>query len=248
MRLLLFISLAIAWSLGPWVSASFDHSQFDAVLKAHVEAGLVNYAALKSDPQLDKYLAQLQKADLDQLQNRDDQVAFWINAYNAYTLKLIISHYPVSSILDIKVPGYESPWKIPLAEVAGKIYTLNQIENEILRVKWLDPRFHYALVCAARSCPQLRNEAYRKDKLNEQLNEQSRWFMIHRNRFDLKTKKAYLSKVYEWYASDFGKNQAERLRTLIPYLEPALANSLKDKAKDWKITFTEWDWQLNNQE
>ena len=226
---------------------NFNHGLYDAVLKSHVNEGLVDYKALKTDPRLDQYLEELKEADLDALKNRQDKVAFWTNAYNAYTLKLITQYYPIGSIMDIKEPGYKDAWKIPLAAVGGKTYTLDQIENEILRPNWPDPRIHYALVCAAQSCPQLRDEAYTADKLDAQFDEQAVWFMRNRNEFDLKKRTAVLSQVYDWYAVDFGKNQSDILQTLIPHVDESLAKSFKKDAKKWKIRFVEWDWRLNEQ-
>lgn len=240
------IALALFGSVAT-ARAGFDHDLYDRLLKSHVKDGLVNYKALKDDPRLDRYLQQLASARLDDLKSRNDKVAFWTNAYNAYTLKLIADHYPVSSIYDIKVPDYADPWKVPMARVAGTVYTLDQIENEILRPKWPDPRIHYALVCAAKSCPQLRSEAYTAADLDDQFDDQAAWFMIHRNQFDLSTRTAMLSKVYEWYAVDFGKDQTEALRTLIPHVEEPLALALEKEAKQWKVRFVEWNWELNEQ-
>ena len=235
------MGLSSAW-------AGFDHSLYDAILKTHVKGGLVDYKALKEDERLGRYLEQLNEADLKDLESREARVAFWTNAYNAYTLKLIIDYYPVSSIMDIKRAGYKDAWKFPLAHIAGQSYTLDQVENEILRPRWPDHRIHYALVCAAQSCPQLRSEAYTAERLDEQFDEQADWFMIHRNQFDLKKRTAHLSKVYEWYAVDFGDSVTDALQSLIPHVDEELAKSLKKDAKKWKVQFVEWDWRLNEQE
>lgn len=228
--------------------AEYDHKLYDDLLNEYVEGGLVDYATLKNDPRLDKYLTQLANADSSKLGGRNESVAFWVNAYNAYTLKLITDHYPVSSIMDIKKSGYDSPWSIPLAKVAGKNYSLDQIENDIIRKNWPDPRIHYALVCAAKSCPQLRNEAYTGERLNEQLDEQGRWFLVHRNKFDIKSRKASLSSVYDWYKVDFGNTIPNTLKALVPHVESKLANELTTKSKAWTVTFTDWNWQLNQQD
>ena len=226
----------------------FDHSLYDSLLKTHVSEGLVDYSALKQDSRLDEYLSLIAQVDLDSLETPNEQLALWTNAYNAYTLKLITNYFPLHSIMDIKENGYESPWDIPLAKVAGKRYTLDQIENEIIRPKFKDPRIHFALVCAARSCPKLRNEAYVGVRLEEQFEEQSYWFMIHRNSFELKSKSAELSAIFDWYSADFGENIQETLKGIIPYIEPNLASSLKQNPKTWEISFREWDWRLNIKE
>ncbi len=224
---------------------AFDHRLYDNILKEHVTHGSVNYAALQTDKRLDDYLSLIAKADEETINSRNEKVAFWSNAYNAYTLKLVAANYPIHSIMDIKKKGFDSPWDIPFATVAGEDYTLNQIENDVIRRRWPDPRIHYALVCAARSCPQLRNEAYQADQLDAQLEDQGRWFVKYRNTFDLRTKKAELSKVYEWYAVDFGKSIEEILSTIAVHAEDALAKDLSENAKAWNISFTEWDWTLN---
>jgi len=241
-----FLLLTFCLSASPGYG-HFDHSQYDSLLVEHVKEGLVDYSALKQDPRLDAYISLIAEADLDSLATHTEQLAFWINAYNAYTLKLITIHFPVDSIMDIKQQGYDSPWHIPLAIVAGKHYTLDQIENEIIRPKFQDSRIHYALVCAARSCPQLRNEAYVGVRLEEQLEEQSRWFMIHRNSFDLKSRTANLSSVYEWYSVDFGESSQDTLKSISRHVEPTLGKALQENPKTWKIRFTEWDWRLNVQ-
>lgn len=245
MPLILAISFGVR--TGCLKAATFDHQVYDGLLKKHVEDGRVDYAALGQDPRLDRYLEKLAATDPATLEDGHERMAFWINAYNAYTLKLITQHYPLESILDIPHPGYESPWKVPMAKVGGNIYTLDHMENGILRVHWSDPRIHYALVCAARSCPRLRSEAYSGQRLNDQLEDQARWFVEQRNQLDAKTKTARLSKVYEWYAEDFGKNTRQMLQTLIPYVNPPTAASLRKDTPAWKVSFLEWDWSLNRQ-
>jgi len=225
----------------------FDHSLYDSLLKKHVKDGLVDYSAMKQDPWLDEYLSLVARVDLESLATRNEQLAFWTNTYNAYTLKLITKYFPIVSIMNINEKGYESAWDIPLAKVAGKEYTLDQIENEIIRPIFKDPRIHYALVCAARSCPQLRSEAYVGVRLEEQFEEQSRWFMIHRNSFDVKSRTAKLSSVFDWYSVDFGESIQDTLMLIAPHTEPILASSLKENPKSWKTSFTDWDWRLNIQ-
>lgn len=223
----------------------FNHSKFDALLREHVSEGRVDYAALKNDRRLNEYLESVATADSSAFATQNENVAFWTNAYNAFTLKLIADHFPIDSIMDIKVKGHKSPWDIPFATVASKHYTLNQIENEIIRPNWPDPRIHYALVCAANSCPQLRSEAYLAESLDKQLNEQGRWFLKHRNTFDRKSKTAKLSKVYEWYSVDFGNSTQDTLRTIATHAEPSIAQDLTQNATAWKVSFLEWDWALN---
>ena len=223
----------------------FNHSKFDALLKEHVSDGRVDYGALKNDKRLNNYLSSIATADSSELETQNQNVAFWTNVYNAYTLKLIADHFPIDSIMDIKVKGHPSPWDVPFATVANKNYTLNQIENEVIRPNWPDPRIHYALVCAANSCPQLRSEAYVAEDLDKQLDEQGRWFLTHRNSFDHKARTATLSKVYEWYSVDFGNSPQDTLRTIATHAEPSIRQELTQNSKAWKVSFSEWDWALN---
>ena len=118
----------------------FDHSLYDSLLKKHVKDGLVDYSAMKQDPWLDEYLSLVARVDLESLATRNEQLAFWTNTCNAYKLKLITKYFPIVSIMNINEKGYESAWDIPLAKVAGKEYTLDQIENEIIRPIFKDPR------------------------------------------------------------------------------------------------------------
>jgi hypothetical protein len=242
---LLSLSILFFLLLTRVTHGAFDHSLYDNILKDHVSNGSVNYAALQTDKRLDDYLSLIAKADEKALNSSNENVAFWSNAYNAYTLKLVSESYPIHSIMDIKKKGFDSPWNIPFAIVAGKNYTLNQIENDVIRRRWPDPRIHYALVCAARSCPQLRSEAYQADRLDAQLEDQGRWFLEHRNSFDFRTKTAELSKVYEWYATDFGHSIQDTLRSIAAHADEVLAKDLLKNAKAWNVSFAEWDWSLN---
>jgi len=119
-------------------------------------------------------------------------------------MKLEADHYPVKSIKDIPHPGLKSPWDLPVARVAGRVLSLNEIEHTILRGELKEPRIHYAVVCAAVSCPPLRAEAYEAERLDAQLAEQARLFLGTLNRFDAVKRKAELSQIFEWFAADFG--------------------------------------------
>ena len=210
---------AIALLFTASAQAAFDHSLLDALLKVHVEHGQVDYAAIADEPKLDQYLEQLANADLGSLESEADKIAFYINAYNAYTLKLVASAYPSTSIRLIDAvgsttdsPDKASPWKIEFAEIAGETYSLDYIEHEILRKDFDDARIHYAIVCAAISCPILRSEAFVGDRLEEQLDSQGRWFFTWRNDFDVNNKVARLSKILEWFQVDFGGSEEAVLK------------------------------------
>lgn len=246
---------AITFLLAASSQAAFDHSLFDSVLKKHVKHGMVDYAALSDEPKLDKYLEKLANADLETLETENDKMAFYINAYNAYTLQLVASAYPTTSIRLIDGVGSTtdatdkaSPWKIEFAEIAGKTYSLDYIEHEILRKDFDDARIHYAIVCAAISCPILRSEAFVGDLLDEQLDSQGRWFFTWRNDFDPENKVARLSKILEWFQVDFGGSEEAVLKAALPYLKPKVAQALKGNESEWKVVYASYDWTLNSQE
>ena len=188
---------------GTPATATFDHSRLDALLRAHVDAeGLVDYAALgRESAALDAYLASLASAPFEEL-GRDEKLALLIDAYNAFTLRLILDHRPVASIKDI--PSGKR-WDDRRWTLAGETLSLNQIEHERIRPRFREPRIHFALVCAARSCPPLRAEAYVGQRLEAQLADQTR--RVHSDerwvRFDPASGTLQLTKLYDWYGSDF---------------------------------------------
>ncbi|MDX2128746.1 MAG: DUF547 domain-containing protein [Chloroherpetonaceae bacterium] len=230
---------------------SFDHSIFDAVLKKYVVNGKVNYKGLKQEPLFKDYLNQLEKADLTQLKTREEKIAFWINAYNAYTLKLILDNYPVKSIRDVTFLGntifgfVSGPWKKEFCKVGGKVYSLDYIEHEILRKELGEEKIHFAVNCASESCPILRPEAYRGERLKEQLNDQLQIFLSDtlKNQFKFEENTLYLSPIFDWYANDFKKNGKALLDYLKPYLTQSQQKILESGTVE--IKFMDYDWSLN---
>ena len=236
----------------PLQAGAHDDTLFTAILMDHVVNGAVNYTDIAKDERLDTYLGQLAETKAIELPSREAQLAFWINAYNAYTLKLVASVPAAESITEITGLGTKGdadtakPWDQAIAEIGGETYTLNHIENEIIRPEFNDARIHFALVCAAYSCPQLRNEAYVPDRLNEQLNEQGRHFMTHRNVIDPRTRTAQLSQIFKWFDVDFGSDEKELLRYLADFVEVPAANSLRNEARRWTVSYSEYVWSLND--
>lgn len=233
-----------------------DHGLFSAVLQEHVVAGLVDYAAVARDQRLPQYLDQLAETDPGRLASRAEKLAFWINAYNAYTLKLVADDYPVESIHDLGTGGRiigwllnRSPWDIRFAEVGGKKYTLNEIEHEILRPRFQEPRIHFAIVCAAVSCPPLRSEAYVPDRLDEQFDEQGRIFLAdsRHNQFDFKERRASLSPIFSWFKEDFGGDDESLIRFVARFLGQDVARQLESHTEPWRVSHTDYDWSLNDQ-
>ncbi len=232
-----------------------DHSLYTAVLTDHVHDGRVDYNSLKTDPRLTEYLEQLAKIDPTKLPDDSARLAFWLNAYNAYTLQLVLKHQPEKSITEIGKGGLiigsifkTSAWDIRFAEIGGKKYTLNEIEHEIIRQKFQDSRAHFALNCASGSCPVLRPEAYTADGLDEQLDDQARDFLADssRNRFDLETKTAWLSSIFSWYQKDFGKDKYDALLAAAAYAPEEIRHSIEADPRSWKIKFLSYDWSLNS--
>jgi hypothetical protein len=229
-------------------SAAFDHSALDALLRERVdEHGLVDYAGLAGRPdadRLDAYLAALQDVDFDAL-GRDQKLALLINAYNAFTLRLVLDHFPIASIRDL--PS-DRRWDDRRWNLAGRTFSLNELEHEGIRPNFREPRVHFALVCAAIGCPPLRNEAYVAERLDEQLAEQAarvhaheRWF-----RFDEQSGVVQLTPLYDWYGNDFAQVEGSVLEYAALH-SPALAESLALG----RTPTTEWlpyDWSLNTQD
>ena len=234
--------------------SAFDHSLFTQVLAAHVKDGLVDYDALKTDKRLPRYLAQLAATDPATLPNDRERLAFWLNAYNAYTLDLVVKKQPKRSITQIGTGGLvlgsvlkTTAWDIPIAVVGGRKYTLNEIEHEVIRAKFKDARAHFALNCASGSCPVLRTEAYEADDLDEQLDDQGRQFLADstKNSFDLATKTAHLSSIFKWYQGDFGASDAQALLAAAKFAPPGIRNAIEADPKAWKVKFLAYDWSLN---
>lgn len=224
----------------------FNHDAFDRAVHRFVNPdGLVDYAALRHEPaDLDAYIDALAGANLDALP-RDERLALLINAYNAFTLKLITERSPISSIKDI--PEAER-WKAVRWRLGGRSVSLDMIEHEMIRPVFKEPRVHFALVCAGFDCPPLRAEAYTGRWLDAQLDDQARRFHAGAKwlRFDAQTGVLSLSSIYKWYGRDFGPNDADVVRHAARYSGP-LKTYLRagHPADSVKIEWLTYDWRLN---
>ncbi|MBI4566415.1 MAG: DUF547 domain-containing protein [Planctomycetes bacterium] len=227
----------------------FDHSHplWDKVLKEHVKDGRVDYAAIQKHPSaLKAYLSALEAVDRATYESWSEErkIAFWLNAYNAYTVKLIVDHYPVNSIKDLG-GWFSSVFNkefIPLKRLRdGRTISLNDIEHETLRKDFSEPRIHFALVCASKGCPPLRGEPYVGERLDQQLDEQAKVFLNdrERNRYDAKTKTLYLSKIFDWFSEDFEKKAGSVAKYVSRFLKTS---------EDARIRFLDYDWSLNGTE
>lgn len=217
----------------PKVLTTFDHGSWNKLLQKHVtKNGNVNYKGFKTDKALLKnYLDQLSENTVQESWGREDKLAYWINAYNAFTVKLIVDNYPTKSIKDIK-----DPWDYRNIKIGGKWLTLNDIEHTILR-KMEEPRIHFAINCASVSCPKLSNEAFVASKLEDQLNKVTKEFLSDSTRNEITADSLKISKIFRWFAKDFKKDG-----TLIDFLDTYSDIGISDKAK---ISFKDYDWNLN---
>jgi hypothetical protein len=245
----LVLCLPLLWGTAAWAQGfDLSHASFSNLLGTHVENGRVDYAKLKANRrELDTYLAELARMERPTFKAlpESDRLAFLINLYNAATLHLIIDHYPVKSIKDIG-SFFKGPWKQKVVPLLGKTITLNDLEHEIIRKQYHEPRIHVALVCAARGCPPLRSEAYVGARLGEQLSDQMRLFLANRakNRIVSRTGKIFLSKIFKWYGADFKKSGNTLLGSLAPYWPDPAANQYTTR-REWSIVYTDYDWSLN---
>jgi hypothetical protein len=214
-------------------------SIYNDLLQKHVtKDGFVNYKSFKADEaKLDTYIDYLEKTSPTSSWSEDKQKAFWINAYNAYTTKLILENYPLKSIMDIKKDG-KTAWKIPFAKVGGKTYTLDHIEHEILRKNLFDPRIHVGVNCASISCPKLGNEAFTEENVHANLEELMKTFINDSSRNKITNNKIQISSIFDWFKEDFTKNGA-----VIDYLNKYSNTEINSDAE---ISYLKYDWSLNS--
>lgn len=230
-----------------------DHSGWDALLRRYVdENGNVAYTQWKQSPAdtqaLDRYLATLSAADPGAQASRQAKLAFWINAYNAVTVRGILREYPTTSIRNhtAKVLGYNI-WDDLQLYVGGRAYSLNQMEHEVLR-KMGEPRVHFAIVCASISCPRLLNEAYTGERLEQQLVTNTQVFFANPGnfRYDAPRRQMHLSSILNWFGEDFGNGQAAQLRAIAPYL-PSREAQQAAAANGITVSHLDYNWGLNDQ-
>ena len=261
------------WAMACWASVSaraaqgFDHSHagWTALLKKHVvllrdgQASQVRYAALRSDrAAVGAYLALLSAVSVDTFStfSKSEQKAFLINAYNAFTVELILTKYP--ALKSIKDLGklLSTPWKVQWITLLGSKVSLDGIEHEMLRQRgrFDDPRIHFAVNCASVGCPMLREEAFVPERLDQQLDDQTQRFMTDRtrNRFNPKSGELELSKIFSWYGEDFrqGHMGITSLSVFVARYADRLADDASGQASvrnpKTDVVFLEYDWALND--
>lgn len=228
------------------------HKDFSAVLQDFVHLdnnrSVVDYKALKEQPGgLDRYLASLQSVTLDEFRTftKDQQLAFLINAYNGFTLKLIISHYPISSIR--KIGGISGPWKVKFFDLLGEKKHLDDIEHNMIRKMFKEPRIHFAVNCASRGCPDLSRSAYEASSLESQLEEATRNFLEDSslNRLSTNEKQLEVSSILTWFKSDFISAHGSLQNFLTIYVPLTLEQKGKVLSGEIGLKFLDYDWSLN---
>ncbi|MBT8253892.1 MAG: DUF547 domain-containing protein [Bacteroidia bacterium] len=213
--------------------SSFDHSVWNQLLNQYVTVdGQVDYNAIKLERnKLQKYISQLAKNTPDKNWSKADKLAYWINAYNALTVDLILRNYPVKSIKDI-----DDPWEQRLWNLGSKQYNLDEVEHQILR-KMDEPRMHFAIVCASYSCPKLRNEAYVAERLDQQLTEATRLFLSDTKRNSIAADAIEISKIFQWFARDF-KSDGSVIDFINRYTDVDISPNARKRYKTY-------NWALN---
>lgn len=222
-------------------------SIFDSVLRRYVSKdGLVNYKGLKEDKEFMRYIEYLSNTDPETLPSEKHRLTFWINAYNTFVLKGVLEEYPIKSVLDV---GWlpHSFFIRKKFEIKGGEITLRAIENEKIRGAFKEPRIHFAINCASMSCPKLLTEAYRGEKLEQQLEAQAKFFINNKSKNYLDKERGilYLSSIFKWYKEDFIKN-GERIEDYVAkYLNAEDAEFIRNN----KVTIKhlDYDWNLNGQ-
>lgn len=209
------------------------HELFNDVLSTYVSsAGKVNYKGLKSNSaKLNQYLDKLQNNPVQKEWSDNKKLAYWINAYNAFTIKRILDNYPLKSIMNLD--GGKT-WDVKWIKLGDKTYSLNMIEHEIIRPQFNDARIHFAVNCAAKSCPPLFNKAYTEENVDRYLEQRTTAFINNSNYNTINTHSLKLSRIFDWYGEDFGN--------LISYLNKFSKTTI---AKDAEVEFKEYDWSLN---
>lgn len=239
----LLLQSPVSWESSALSSDKVDHRLYGELLQKYVINGVVDYQGFKKEEaKLDRYLSALEKADPEAL-SQQDQFAFYINVYNAWTIKLILSAYP--SIRSIKDLGslFKSPWKKKIVLLKGQVLTLDTIEHDILRPRFKDPRIHFAVNCASKGCPPLRSEPFRGDVLDHQLTDMTERFINAPQRNRLEGKILYVNPIFKWYSEDFNN---DIVGFFIRYAKADLKERLVRNQKEIKIEYLDYDWSLNS--
>jgi len=221
---------------------SVNHSLYGELLKKYVVDGKVNYAGLQSEEdKLDQYLALLQSVDPNAL-SRKEQFAFYANVYNAWTIKLILTKYPdIESIKELGIFN-TGPWKKKVVQLSSEKVSLDHIEHDILRPRFKDPRVHFAINCAAKSCPPLRSEPFQAKRLDQQLDDSTRSFINNPESYRLEGRNLHVSRIFKWFSEDFND---DALSFYLKYADAELKKKLEAEPQKIEIKYLAYDWSLN---
>ncbi|MEN8793821.1 MAG: DUF547 domain-containing protein [Flavobacteriales bacterium] len=222
----------------PQVKAEI-HKTWDDLTRKHISSsGKVNYAGFKADnDEIVKYIKELQSYHKDLSSwGKNKRLAYWINVYNVVTVKLIVDNYPVKSIQDLHGG---KPWDQKLINLGGTSYTLNVIENKIIRPKFNEPRIHFAVNCAANSCPKILNIAWTEDNIQRYLTKQTKAFIANTTQNTIGESELVLSNIFNWYKADFGTSNENVIKFINKYSDIQVK-------PDAVVTYNDYDWSLNN--
>jgi hypothetical protein len=244
-RCILLCLLCLTIPAVGWPMDEVDHSLYGDLLSKYVKGGVVDYHGFQQEEKkLDQYLEVLEKTDTKKL-SRNEQLAFYINAYNAWTIKLILSAYPgVESIWDLgsRIFKWKSPFRKEIIRIEGKRISLDDLEHGIIRPRFKDPRVHFAVNCASKSCPPLISEPYEGSTLDQQLDRATRSFLNSSERNRLEGNILYVSKIFKWFADDFDNDV---VGFFLKYAEEDLKQRLQAGADKLKVEYLDYDWSLN---
>ncbi|MBI1982726.1 MAG: DUF547 domain-containing protein [Acidobacteria bacterium] len=238
----------------------FDYRPLERVLAKYLDAeGRVDYAALKQNRHdLDEMIERISSVSPDSapelFPTREAKLAYWINAYNAWILRIVVDNYPTTSITKIGMIPYGA-FFVKRVRLGGSKMTLRSLENDIVRGRFHDPRIHFAINCASASCPPLRNRVYLAETLDQQLDAATRAFINDPRhvKLDAAGNRIELSKIFDWYASDFTEalgSKSGGKRTVADYLKGYLNDERRqvlEKLPQAKVSYQEYDWNLNDQ-
>ncbi len=252
----LFAPKAERWafwdSRGPGSTGQIDHFDWNSFLGQYVLQGAdginrVQYSRVSDADrqQLRRYIAALEQLPVRSYAP-EQQLAYWINLYNAVTVEVVLQHYPVNSIRDIDIsPGFfsDGPWGKKLLTIEGQLVSLNDIEHRILRPLWHDPRLHYVLNCASLGCPNLSTSAFTADSIDVMLDQAATVYINDSRGVSFENGKLYVSSIYSWFRDDFGGSDS----AVINHLQGYASATLKEKlSATGSITGYRYNWSLND--
>jgi len=236
----------------PAARTTIDHAVWGDFLSAHLVIGAdginrVNYRGVSTQrrSELTAYLDELQRVAIDRYA-RPEQFAFWVNLYNALTVRVVLDHYPVASIRDIDLGGgffADGPWQRKLVTVEANELSLDDIEHRILRPIWNDPRVHYAVSCASLGCPNLQPRAFTGENREAMLESAARAYVNHPRGIEFVGGRLVVSSIYEWFQEDFGGSDTSVIAHLTRYADAPLAEQLR---RTRRIGGNRYDWSLND--